>query len=655
MTLNNRVSFRSALLWMSFCALSIVLAGCKTGFGRSGENDLERLTVTNATITPSFSKSETEYKATVSVSVTSVTFNATAESDLATMTINGVELKDNINSVQQLSLGKNTFRIEVTAENESTKTYEFEITQLESTSKDANLNSFTLENLTVTPVFSASQLTYSAQTNFFVNSTRVSAVKSDDLLATLTVGTQRLSNNELSDALALAAGADTTVTLEMLAGDQITEQDYVVTVSRSDVDALAVPHYIKASDSETEDRFGQALALDGTTLVVGAPFEDGTADNAGAAYVFTGASGNWVQAARLKADTVTAGDTFGSAVAVFGDIVAVGSPANNESRGSVDIFKQSGSAWNYSATITAADASAGDAFGSALSLVDGQLAIGAPGRDSDKGAVYIYERDGDEWDAVITLEANNGAAGDNFGHSLHLDFESDAESAELIVGAPFEDGSALDNSGAAYVFTRDDDAWEETAYLKAENTGANDEFGTAVQIRTNRIAVSAPKEASNAVDVNGTETNDSIAGAGAVYTFERDNRADTTWEEQDYFKASQARAINFGQSLALSSDMLAVGATLEDSSAIGINGEDDSTSELDAGAVYVFEFAESVWTSDVYVKSSNTDAGDRFGAAIAMEADILVVAADREDSGTNGIDSTPDEDQINAGAVYVVE
>ncbi|TKB67268.1 MAG: hypothetical protein E8D47_04640 [Nitrospira sp.] len=86
--------------------------------------------------------------------------------------------------------------------------------------------------------------------------------------------------------------------------------------------------YTKASNTGVSDELGHSVALDGDTLVVGAPFEasngigvnpstqnDNNAVESGAVYVFTRSSGVWTQQAYIKASNAEAGDQFGWSVA----------------------------------------------------------------------------------------------------------------------------------------------------------------------------------------------------------------------------------------------------------------------------------------------------------------------------------------------------
>jgi len=132
-------------------------------------------------------------------------------------------------------------------------------------------------------------------------------------------------------------------------------------------------------------------------------------------------------------------------------------------------------------------------------------------------------------------------------------------------------------------------------------------------------------------------------------------RSDGVWSQQAYVKASNTDAGDqFGSSVALDGDTLAVGAFNEDSATTGINGDQADNSALSAGAVYVFTRTNGVWSQQAYVKASNTDAGDGFGASVAIDGDTLAIGARLEDSASTGIDGDQSDNSANgAGAVYI--
>ncbi|HVZ61189.1 MAG TPA: hypothetical protein VG892_10435 [Terriglobales bacterium] len=126
-----------------------------------------------------------------------------------------------------------------------------------------------------------------------------------------------------------------------------------------------------------------------------------------------------------------------------------------------------------------------------------------------------------------------------------------------------------------------------------------------------------------------------------------------------YLKASNTRTNgNFGGNVALSRDgnTLAVGAPGEASNATGINGNQGDVSAPQAGAVYVFTRSGSTWSQQAYLKASNTEAGDQFGAALSLSSDgnTLAVAAPFEDSNATSINGNQANNSApQSGAVYL--
>jgi hypothetical protein len=202
-------------------------------------------------------------------------------------------------------------------------------------------------------------------------------------------------------------------------------------------------------------------------------------------------------------------------------------------------------------------------------------------------------------------------------------------------------------------------------YLKAPNAGEDDRLGRgdplvgvtmAISADGNTLAVSTPHEDSAAVGVNGNQGDESAWDAGAVYVF---IRSGNRWTHQAYIKASNTQSSDsFGFAIALSGDgnTLAVGATLEDSGARGVNGNQADNSAQSAGAAYVFVRTGTSWAQQAYIKASNADAGDQFGWSIALSHDgnTLAVGAQSEASMTMGVNGNQDDNSAaDAGAAYV--
>jgi trimeric autotransporter adhesin len=404
--------------------------------------------------------------------------------------------------------------------------------------------------------------------------------------------------------------------------------------------------YIKASNADDGDSFGLSVALsgDGNTLVVGAPGEDGAATvingvsdegatNAGAVYVFVRSGTNWAQQAYVKASNTEAADGFGSSVALNGDgnTLVVGAPGedgagtgingtlqadnNALASGAVYVFTRSVATWTQQAYVKASNTEADDGFGSSVALTgDGNtLVVGAPGEDSAgtgingtlqadnsasaAGASYVFTRSGATWTQQAYVKASNAGTGDQFGVSVAVSSDGNTlavgafgeDSAATGIGGNQTDNSAS-NAGAAYVFTRTGTLWTQQAYVKASNTGVNDQFGFSVALsgNSNALAVGAFGEASAATGLGGNQADDSAFIAGAIYLF---TRTGALWTQRVYVKASNAEVgDSFGRAVALSADgsTLAGGARTEASATVGIGGTQNDNSAPNAGAVYVF-------------------------------------------------------------------
>ncbi|MBW2455961.1 MAG: cadherin-like beta sandwich domain-containing protein [Deltaproteobacteria bacterium] len=257
------------------------------------------------------------------------------------------------------------------------------------------------------------------------------------------------------------------------------------------------------------------------------------------------------------------------------------------------------------------------------------------------------------------VKASNPDGNDNFGRGVAMGPNT------LVVGAPGESSSATGvdgtegddsatDSGAAYVFVQDGCTWSQQAYLKASNTGPNDSFGSALAMSGDTIVVGAPTEDSDATGVNGSQNNNTFLNAGAAYVFVRNG---TTWTQQAYLKASNTGAGDrFGTSVAIWGDTIVVGAVHEDSSATGVGGNEGSNGASNAGAAYVFVRTGTTWSQQAYLKASNPEADDRFGRAVAVSGDTVVVGAHNEDSDADGLNGNQsDNSATDAGAVYIFQ
>lgn len=393
--------------------------------------------------------------------------------------------------------------------------------------------------------------------------------------------------------------------------------------------------YLKASNTEAEDAFGSAVAISGDTIVVGAPGEDSNGnqsnnmvDGCGAAYVFKrDGTGAWAQEAYLKHTNVDVGDRFGESVAIFGDTIVVGAPfedsastiingnQNQDTRtdsGAAYVFARRNSAWTQQAYIKSPNSEELDHFGESVAIFGETIAVSSPGEDSaatgingnqmdnsavNSGSVHTFKRVNGDWSHDAYIKASNTGQSDAFGTSIALHQDT------LLVGAPREssdatgvDGAQTSNSasdaGAAYVFVHDVGVWSQQAYLKASNTDRDDRFGESVAIHGDHVLIGAHIEESASRGFLAPDPLDnSSPSAGAAYLFERDPQS-AQWSFLAYVKATNAGANDrFGYSVAISAEAIAAGAYLESSNATGIDGVQDDDSASNSGAVYITDFS----------------------------------------------------------------
>jgi hypothetical protein len=288
------------------------------------------------------------------------------------------------------------------------------------------------------------------------------------------------------------------------------------------------------------------------------------------------------------------------------------------------------------------------------------------------GSANVYVLEDGLWALQQVLKASNIDAGDSFGADVVISDDGNT----LVVSALNEDSNATgvdgdssnndeSNSGAAYVFKRDGmGVWTEVAYIKPStvqggDTDGSDLFGSFLAMSGDGtvLAVSAWYEDSSSMLVGGDESDDSAENAGAVFVF-RDLAG--VWSQDAYLKPLNTGAGDlFGSSLAVSSagDRLAIGALSEDSGASGVGNDAFNDNSSGSGAVYIFDYSGG-WMQSAYIKSSAPNAGDEFGAALALNAagDVLAVSALNEDSGSSGVAGDPaDNSSVSTGAVYVFD
>ncbi len=254
---------------------------------------------------------------------------------------------------------------------------------------------------------------------------------------------------------------------------------------------------VRAYDGMPGDYFGQSVSISGDTVIVGAPYDDDRGGSSGSAYVYVRNGASWGFQDKLVASDGAAGDFFGWAVAVSGNVAVIGAyhdDDNGTNSGSAYIFARDSltSEWVEQVRLLAPGVSIDAAFGTSVAIDGAHVVVGAPGGDGlspDTGCAYVFGRVDEGWRQQARLVAPDGADGDSFGESVAVDNDI------VLVGA-----NANGSAGATYVFARSGSDWTMHSKLTPPNNRAGDEFGKAVAIDDDVALVGAYRDGENGSD-----------------------------------------------------------------------------------------------------------------------------------------------------------
>ena len=278
---------------------------------------------------------------------------------------------------------------------------------------------------------------------------------------------------------------------------------------------------LTASEGANNDHLGQSVAIEGNTIIAGAPgHRANDHPNQGSVYVYTRSGTTWTQRAQVTPASAGVGDEFGISVALSGSTFAAGAlddDTRDGDAGAVYVFTGSGSSWSQQAKLTASDGGRGDELGFSVALDGNMLMAGAPYRDDgardDEGSVYFYTRTGTAWAQSQRLGAAAPGAEDHLGYSVALD------GTDAVAGMPGYNGTARDQGGAvAYAFSAGISVLAQTVTAPASLVVDDSEFGTAVDVDGGLLAVGAPRNPG------------ALGHQGVVYAF---NGGQGVWHERD--------------------------------------------------------------------------------------------------------------------------
>jgi hypothetical protein len=383
---------------------------------------------------------------------------------------------------------------------------------------------------------------------------------------------------------------------------------------------------ITPDDPFPGDQFGTQLAINGDTAVVAAavgrvsgPNEDGVV------YVFVRGQSGWAQQQKLSVDEPeTQNGSFGFGLAIDGDTIVVGdlnAVSGGVITGAAYVFQRQGTVWSLQQKLIP-DQGGPDAefssFGLEIAIKGDTIIVGAPlynRASNNAGAAYVYVRNGGTWTQTQKLTANDMAEGAGFGGSV-------AMSGDTAVFGAVGDSIDSRHSGAAYVFTRQNGAWNQQQKLKAHDPTENAFFGQSVSVSNDVIVVGAPG------DIVGSHT------FGGAYVFRRGNAG---WTHEKKLLSRDSDAVDgYAGSVAVDGNTIVVGHF----------GDQDVA--IVGGAAYIYQLnGNAGWSLKQKLIAGDTARFHNFGFRVAISGNTVLVGAFGDDAGGGPFD--------DFGSAYIYE
>ncbi|MFN0110096.1 MAG: BACON domain-containing protein [Blastocatellia bacterium] len=412
------------------------------------------------------------------------------------------------------------------------------------------------------------------------------------------------------------------------------------------------------------DRFGSSVAMSGSTIVVGTPGFDSSPSvaNTGSAYVYAFNNGAWIIQQILVQPSPQAGEGFGQSVAIDGNTVVVGCPVFTNNRGRVAVFTAVGGGWQFRENLNFQPQD-GDQFGASVSVSGNTIVAGIPLRDiifQNTGSVRLFDFNGTTWAFTQEVQALDGEGMDEFGTSVSI------RGNKLVVGAIFDSSPGISSHGSAYYFTRPavGQPWAFQRKFLPTNLVANTTYGNSVALSGSTIVVGTlgaqvayiyeevfgqwleqklnrpsgsfgwSVAVGGDVVVVGDPDNPTDGDAALVY-----QRTGFSWAESGRLSAS-ASATNdlFGSSVAMEGNTIVVGAS----------GQSNGTAS--SGAVYVFTKERGgYWNYQQTLRVNSSVQHPNFGHVVGISSNTIAVGSPESSTGTiSALPNVPGD-----GSVYL--
>ena len=547
-------------------------------------------------------------------------------------------------------------------------------------SDDATLAGLAVSSGTLAPAFAPKVTTYVVGPELLPGTLTVTAATSD-AAATLSVNGIAIASGARSAPIPVPAGKSV-ATIAVVARDKTTRKTYTILLDRR---LRGQEAFLKSPKVEALTLLGSSLAISGDTLAVGGEAADGRMGSSGVVHVFVRRGNAWAQQALLPSPNPRRQDGFGSSLAIEGDTLVVGAPtvacsparaqpvpANgiDDGCGAVYVFVRQGERWSLQAQLMAPDGAMADYFGMSVALSGETVVVGAHGQDgpdprkpsagrlSDSGAAYVFVRRGVTWTQQACLRSASASEGGQFGGGLALDGNtlavSGSEPAGDRQGERAPPGSPGSRKGIVHVFVRTGDLWFEQARL----SGARHRLGTRPAISGGTLVVDGEEVGDAGPRGEGRPNGEGATEGPAIFVFVRTG---TEWGPPTTLRSPGAQRELFGASVAIAGDTIVVGAPPWESADTADTADATDTpragrpeSETRTGGAYLFLRSGAVWSAPVYLQSSRPGLHEGFGLSVAISRDTVVIGDEGDSSGAApGAASGPDDAAFLSGAVYV--
>ena len=250
----------------------------------------------------------------------------------------------------------------------------------------------------------------------------------------------------------------------------------------------AYEYKITANDGFPSNYFGCAVSIYGSYAIIGDTGDKINGGRSGSIYFFKKNANSWEQIQKYTPKDGNEWDEFGATVLIYGDYAIASAPGDDEKGkdfGSIYVFRKNGESWEYIQKLFADNGNEFDAFGRAVSIFKDYIFIGANLDRSNgycSGSVYIYKKNDNQWLQIQKIIAHDGEASDYFGLTISISHNY------AIIGAIGDDDNG-DYSGSAYIFKLNDSKWEQ--FQKFIGNGANLRLGASVAMYENYAIIGA--------------------------------------------------------------------------------------------------------------------------------------------------------------------